>query len=66
MENPSLATRAIRSVLWTGSPFLVQIFTILLFYAVQQPGEMGLFETALGVVMLTALIGDLGMNAALV
>ncbi len=66
VNNPSLATRAIRSFLWTGSPFLIQLFTILLFYAVQKPGIMGLFETALAVVMFLALIGDLGMNAALV
>ena len=66
MENPPLATRVIRSFLWTGSPFLIQLFTFLLYYAVQKPGTMGLFETALAVVMFLALIGDLGMNAALV
>ncbi len=63
MHTPSLATRAIRSFLWTGSPFLIQLFTVLLFYAVE---EMGIFETALALVMFLALIGDLGMNAALV
>ena len=63
MNTPSLATRAIRSFLWTGSPFLIQLFTVLLFYAVE---EMGIFETALALVMFLALIGDLGMNAALV
>jgi O-antigen/teichoic acid export membrane protein len=63
VNSPSLATRAIRSFLWTGSPFLIQLFTILLFYAVE---EMGIFETALALVMFLALIGDLGMNATLV
>ena len=55
-----------RGLLWTSSPFLIQLGTFLLFYAVQEPANMALFEATLVIVMLFALIGDLGLGTALV
>ena len=66
VETHSLATRAARGLFWTASPFLIQLVIILVFYSTLAPHEMGRFEVALIVVMLAALISDLGMNAALV
>lgn len=66
MQTQALATRAARGLFWTASPFLIQLVIILVFYGALEPREMGRFEVALIVVMLAALISDLGMNAALV
>lgn len=62
----SLSTRALRGVLWTASPFALQLFIGVLFYAFIPTGEMGRFEYALIVVMVLALVADLGLGSALV
>lgn len=64
-EN-SLATQAIYGVFWTGSASVVALFIPLALYAFLPPGEMGVYEGALNVVLLLALIGSLGLNSALV
>ena len=66
MSNPSLATRVIRGVLWTGSPFAIHILTQLVFFGSLDPRVMGPFYFALTVVMIVALIGDIGLGTALV
>lgn len=61
----SLATRTVRGMFWTGSAFSLQVLTTLVFYRVL--GEkMGGFEWALILVMLLALLCDLGLGSALV
>ena len=62
----SLSTRAVRGVLWTASPFLVQWFVLVMFYALVPAEEMGVFEFALILVMFLALLADLGLGSALV
>ena len=62
----SLATRAIRGFVWTASASLVQIFVIMVVYWRLEIGEMGTFEWALTLIMLLALLGDLGLSWALV
>ena len=62
----SLSTRALRGVLWTASPFALQLFIGVLFYAFIPTAEMGRFEYALIVVMVLALLADLGLGSALV
>ncbi len=64
-EGP-LSTRALRGVLWTASPFALQLFIGVLFYAFIPTEEMGRFEYALIVVMVLALVADLGLGSALV
>ena len=66
VSTPALATRVVRGLLWTGSPFLVHILTLLLFYGSLPPEQMGPFAFALPVVMMAALLGDLGLGTALV
>ncbi|MBT3346776.1 MAG: oligosaccharide flippase family protein [Gemmatimonadetes bacterium] len=66
MNTGSLATRTIRGTLWTGSAFVLQILTTLVFYSVLAIDDMGLFEWSLFVVMLLALLCDLGLGSALV
>jgi O-antigen/teichoic acid export membrane protein len=65
-DSPSLGTRALRGVLWTGSASLVQLVVIAMVYKKLPAQIMGNFEWALMLVMLLALIGDLGLGAALV
>ena len=62
----SLATRAVRGVFWTGSPFVLQIAISLVFYGYLDTADMGRFEWALILVMLLALITPLGLDHALV
>ena len=62
----SLATRAIRGFVWIGSASLIQIVVIMIVYKRLPTEEMGTFEWALLLVMLLALVGDLGLSAALV
>ena len=64
-EGP-LSTRVLRGVLWTASPFALQLFIGVLFYAFIPTEEMGRFEYALIVVMVLALVADLGLGSALV
>lgn len=66
MDPVSLATRTIRGTLWTGSAFVMQILTTLVFYHILAIDDMGLFEWSLFVVMLLALLCDLGLGSALV
>ncbi len=66
MNAPSLATRVIRGFLWNGSASLVQLGTILALYALLPIAQMGRFEWVLFLVMLLAIVGDLGLGAALV
>jgi O-antigen/teichoic acid export membrane protein len=65
-SSQSLATRAVRGVFWTGSPFVLQIVTTILFFRWLPKGDMGHFEAALVLVMLLALAADLGLGSALV
>ena len=64
--SPSLATRALRGFLWNGSASLVQLGVILVLYALLPLDDLGHFEWGLALVMLLALVGDLGLGAALV
>lgn len=66
MNAPSLATRAVRGFLWNGSASLVQLVTIVALYALLDVEQLGSFEWGLSLVMLLAIIGDLGLGAALV
>ena len=62
----SLATRAMRGVLWTGSSIAVQFAITLAFFKCLPPATMGQFQAALTLVLLLAFLGDLGMGATLV
>ena len=62
----SLATRALRGVLWTGGSIAVQFAITLAFFKFLPPATMGQFQAALTLVLLLAFLGDLGMGAALV
>lgn len=62
----SLATRALRGFLWNGSASLIQLGVMLALYALLPLEGLGHFEWALALVMLLALVGDLGLGAALV
>lgn len=64
--SSSVATRAARGILWTGSPFLLQIAISVAFYGYLRVEEMGGFEWALILVMLLALMCSLGLEQALV
>ena len=69
MSEPTtqpLATHVVRGVLWTGSPVALQLATTFLFYRIVSVESMGNFEWALVIVMLLALIADLGLGSALV
>ena len=66
MNAQSLATRAVRGFLWNGSASLVQLVTIVALYALLDVEKLGSFEWGLSLVMLLAIIGDLGLGAALV
>ena len=66
MSASSLATRAVRGFLWNGSASLVQLVTIVALYALLDVEQLGSFEWGLSLVMLLAIIGDLGLGAALV
>lgn len=62
----SLGTRAARGVVWTGGAAALQLGAILVLYTVLPIADMGRFEYALILVMLLALLGNLGLSAALV
>lgn len=64
--SPALATRALRGFLWNGSASLIQLGVMLVLYKLLPLGDLGHFEWALVLVMLLALVGDLGLGAALV
>lgn len=67
MSNASsLATKALRGFLWNGGASVIQLGTILALYLILPKAKMGHFEWALALVMLLALLGDLGLSAALV
>ena len=66
MNAQSLATRAVRGFLWNGSASLVQLVTIVALYALLDVEKLGSFEWGLSLVMLLAIIGDLGLGASLV
>jgi teichuronic acid exporter len=66
LTAPSLATRAARGVFWTSTPFVLQMLMGVLFYGLLPIDVMGRFEGALIVVMLLALISDLGLGSALI
>ena len=66
MAEQSLATRAVRGAIWTGGGLAVQMSVSLVFYILLPLAVMGQFDFALRVVTLTALVGALGMNEALV
>ena len=55
-----------RGFLWNGSASLVQLGTIVALYALLEVEELGSFEWGLSLVMLLAIIGDLGLGTALV
>ncbi|MEE3233661.1 MAG: oligosaccharide flippase family protein [Candidatus Latescibacterota bacterium] len=61
-----LATRAIRGFLWNGSASLIQLVTFTVIYAVSDLHALGRFEWALSLVLLLAIVGELGLGAALV
>ncbi len=65
-DTQSLATRTLRGLFWTGSAFVLQIATTLVFYRLLGAERMGGFEWALLLVMLVALLCDLGLGSALV
>lgn len=66
MSAQSLATRAVRGFLWNGSASLIQLGTIVALYALLDVEKLGSFEWGLSLVMLLAIVGDLGLGAALV
>jgi O-antigen/teichoic acid export membrane protein len=66
LTPPSLATRAVRGFLWNGSASFVQLGTIVVLYALLDIEKLGSFEWGLSLVMLLAIVGDLGLGAALV
>ena len=61
-----LATKAIRGFLWNGSASLIQLITFTLIYASFDLNSLGSFEWALSIILLLAIIGELGLGAALV
>lgn len=65
-DTRTLATRTVRGLFWTGSAFALQIATTLVFYRLLGAERMGGFEWALLLVMLAALLCDLGLGSALV
>ena len=66
MSAPSLATRALRGLLWNGGASAIQLGIMLALYALMPIEKLGHFEWALMLVMFLALIGDLGLSSALV
>ncbi len=62
----SLATRALRGFLWNGSASAIQLCTMLALYWLLPIDKLGHFEWVLTIVMFLAMIGDLGLSAALV
>ncbi len=66
MSTPSLATRALRGLLWNGGASIIQLGIMLALYVVLDLADLGHFEWALMLVMFLALIGDLGLGSALV
>ncbi len=66
MNASTLATRALRGFLWNGSASLMQLVTFAFIYSLIDRNQLGRFEWALTLMMLLAIIGDLGLGAALV
>ena len=66
MSTHSLATRALRGLLWNGGASVIQLGIMLSLYLVLDLADLGHFEWALMLVMFLALIGDLGLGSALV
>ena len=62
----SLTTQTIHGVFWTGGASLLALFIPLALYAFLAQADVGLYEGALNIVMLLALVGDLGLSSALV
>ena len=65
-QQNSLSTHALRGVLYTASPFVLQLFIGVLFYVFVPTDDMGRFEYALIFVMFLSVVADLGLSAALV
>jgi PST family polysaccharide transporter len=65
-EGQALATRAVRGFLWTVSASLVQVFVITLIYHSLPTAIVGAFEWALLLIVLVALVAELGLSEALV
>lgn len=61
-----LATQAIRGFLWTISASLVQILVIMMVYKSLPTQIVGIFEWTLMLVVLLALVAELGLSEALV
>jgi len=61
-----LATKAIRGFLWNGSASLIQLITFTVIYASFDLNSLGSFEWALSIILLLAIIGELGLGAALI
>ena len=55
-----------RGFIWTASASVVQILVITLVYKRLPTGEMGTYEWGLMLIMLLALLSDLGLSTALV
>ncbi|MBM3279288.1 MAG: oligosaccharide flippase family protein [Candidatus Handelsmanbacteria bacterium] len=65
-SEKKLASQAIHGVFWTGSASAVALFIPLALYSILPSEEMGVYEGALNIVLLLALVGSLGLNSALV
>ena len=61
-----LATKAIRGFFWNGSASLIQLVTFTVIYVVSDLSSLGHFEWALSLILLVAIVGELGLGAALV
>jgi O-antigen/teichoic acid export membrane protein len=66
LNASTLATRALRGFLWNGSASLMQLVTFAVIYSLIDRSQLGRFEWALTLMMLLAIIGDLGLGSALV
>jgi O-antigen/teichoic acid export membrane protein len=64
--SQSLGTRAARGVVWTAGAAALQLGSLLVLYRLLPIASMGRFEYALILVMLVALLANLGLNVALV
>ncbi len=66
MEKQSLSTQTIRGIFWTGTSVAANLLVTFLFFKHLPLEVMGQFQGALVVVLLLALVGDLGLGMALV
>ena len=66
MGDPSLATKTVRGVIWSGGGIAIQMVVTLLFFHVLDLKDMGYFTWAQRIVVLVPLFSALGLNDALV